>query len=182
MNYEVDIKPRLDAGKTHAQIAAEVNAERRAIVTNYRAISSTQVTDWLASSGRLFRIDKALTAFSQSENAALYYDTLASAWDGLKAIRGNINSTMIVHPGSPHRELVITAISLGLMIQSDLDALDALAYHGSDVTEEQVTTAVNAYEGINGQWGRLFGLGQTYINNNPNATLQEVFDAVKGNV
>jgi len=175
MNYEVDIKPRLDAGKTHAQIVEEVNAERRALVSNYRSITSTEVTDWLASDGRLYRIDTALQAFSAQPTYGLF----ASAWDGVKSIRSNINAAMRVSPGSPHRSLVENAILAGLMEESDLTSLDAIAYHGRDSTEAEVAQVIEASVGLAAQWNKLITLGNEFIDSNPEATLQEVFDAVE---
>lgn len=175
MHYEVDIKPRLDAGKTHAQIAEEVNVERRALISNYRSITSTEVTDWLALDGRLYRIDAALQAFSAQPTYGLF----VSAWDGVKAIRGNVNATMRVAPGSPHRNLAQNAILAGLMEESDLTSLDAIAYHGRDSTEAEVGQVIENNVGLAAQWSKLIMSGNEFISENPAATLQEVFDAVK---
>jgi len=178
MNYETDIAPRLAEGKSPSTIASEINAERRALSSNYRAVTSTQVADWLASDGRLIRVEAALA--QATEHAA--YAVLASAWDGVKAIRSNVNAIVRVGPGEPHRVLVQAAIDAGVMIQADLNSLIALAYHGSDVTEAQVTEAIADWNSIVGQWSRLCELGMTYALQNSEATLQQVYDAVVGDV
>jgi len=178
MNYEIDIAFRLAEGKDAATIASEINAERRALSSNYRAVTSTQVADWLASDGRLIRVEAALA--QATEHPA--YAVLASAWDGVKAIRNNINAIVRVGPNEPHRVLVHAAIDAGVMIQADLDSLIALAYHGSDVTAEQVQAAIDEWNSIVGQWSRLCDLGMTYALQNSEATLQQVYDAVVGDV
>lgn len=178
MNYETDIAPRLAEGKNAAAIVAEINAERRASSSNYRAVTSTQVADWLASDGRLVRVEAALAAAT----AHPAYAVLASAWDGVKSIRSNVNAIVRVGPGEPHRLLVQAAIDAGVMIQSDLDSLISLAYHGSDVTEAQVTQVIADWNSIVGQWSRLCDLGMTYALQNSEATLQQVYDAVVGDV
>ena len=178
MNYTTDIAPRLAEGKSPATIASEINAERRALSSNYRAVTSTQVADWLASDGRLVRVEAALA----NATAHAAYAVLASAWDGVKAIRNNVNAIVRVGPGEPHRLMVQAAIDAGVMIQADLDSLIALAYHGSDVTEAQVTQAIADWNSIVGQWSRLCDLGLTYALQNSGSTLQQVYDAVVGDV
>jgi hypothetical protein len=178
MNYETDIQNRSNAGKDIATIAAEINTERRQLTSNYRPVKSTEVTDWMASGGRQSRIDKALNAFT--ENPA--YDTFASAWDGLKALRSNTNAVVLVAPGQEHRQLIVGAIAAGLMTQSDLDALDAIVYQGRTATEQEVADEVARYESVAAQLGRLKQLGVAYLADNPEATLQQVFDAVKDDV
>lgn len=139
MNYETDIQPRLDAGKDNATIASEINAERQAMAANYRPVKSTEVTDWLAGDGMVARVGRALSALPDESQ----YDAFLAAWDGVKAVRDNVDATLRVAPSEPHRQLIDAAIAAGIMTQSDLDRLMSVAYHGKDETAETVQAAIN---------------------------------------
>lgn len=161
MDYLNDIKPRLDAGKNTTVIAEELTAERKALASNYRKIEPHQVAFWLADNGLQNRVDKWLSDQNNISNP--YYDILTSAWDGVKAMRANMKAFMSVGPGEKHRDLILLAISLGVMTNDDLSAIDQIAYVGGVVTVDDVQGVIDNYNSDAAQWQRAVTAGALVI-------------------
>lgn len=174
MNYETDIAPRLAEGKNAATIASEINAERRALVSNYRTIKSHEVANWLATNGLEVRMERGVAALPDGD----LKDSMAAALRGVQAIRGNVNATMSIAPGQQHRLLILGAIQAGIMLQSDLESADAIAYIGTVETAETVQAAIDLYNSDAAQWQRAVTAGALVIE--AGGTFAEAMSAAGG--
>jgi hypothetical protein len=159
MNYETEIKDRLANGDSAAEIAEAINTERRANPANYRPVKSHEVANWLASNGMESRIEKWIV----NKSANPYFDVLFAAYQGIKAIRGNIQATMRVAPGEDHRSLILLAIDQSAMLEVDLTTIDKMAYTAIDETAETVQAAIDTYDSDAAQWQRFVTAGAAII-------------------
>lgn len=154
-------------------IAAAINADRRALQSNYRPVKSTEVANWLATGGLESRIRKWLEKNIVHNNHEVY----ESAFNGLKAIRSNADATLRVGPEDAHRQLLIDAVSDKVIKQSDFDAVDSIAYHGRDETAETVQESIDRQNSPSMQWTRFVDAGAAHQLQHADATLAEIVAA-----
>lgn len=183
MQFETDIQPRLAAGETPQQIAEAINTERRAKPDNYRAVRATEYANWLGTDGRRSRITRAVKALTtQSAIPQETRDALQSAWDTMLALSVNPESTLRIAPGEPHRLLIESAIAAGVMLQSELDALDTIAYVGVSETAETVQAAIDQHSTLVARVDRAFRAAYVFADDNPQsdwASVVAVFNSTE---